>query len=524
MKISIRGSGTALIAILVVGLTAAAGFDVSEIGGAQAALYGPVNVTNSPAWDASCSLIQDSTGTYWIAFGSDRSGNNDIWITSSADGLSWSAPTQVTLSHSYDRDPSLIRARDGRLIIGFTTNRLGSWDVYLTESHDNGNTWSAPIKIAGVYPAGDDCVTLIEASDGYLYVAYTSRGGGISNGIGLITSKDNWTKRTLIQSGYYIGYPSLIETADNKLIVAYCEIIVPSCDLFFYQSDDMGNTWSQIAHVSTSSRDVLPCLIQDSSGMFWVAYRSTLGGVWSILYRTSYDAVTWTDPETFVSSTFTSEGPSLIESASGMMKIAWSSDVSGDSEVYFDNLIPDSDGDGIPDAQDNCPYNYNPEQEDYDQDGLGDVCDPDDDNDGVLDEEDNCPYNYNPEQEDYDQDGLGDVCDPDDDNDGIPDDVDRCPYENPQGLDANLDGCTDRVCDLADLVRSLGPHPGIENSLVKKADNACAKFNEGNIQAAMNILNAFINEVQAQKGKKISEENADMLIQYALNVIKLLST
>jgi len=35
----------------------------------------------------------------------------------------------------------------------------------------------------------------------------------------------------------------------------------------------------------------------------------------------------------------------------------------------------DSDGDGIPDDQDNCPYTYNPEQEDDDNDDVGDACD-----------------------------------------------------------------------------------------------------------------------------------------------------
>ena len=36
-----------------------------------------------------------------------------------------------------------------------------------------------------------------------------------------------------------------------------------------------------------------------------------------------------------------------------------------------DDLVPDSDGDGIPDNEDNCPQVPNPQQVDTDGDGLG---------------------------------------------------------------------------------------------------------------------------------------------------------
>ncbi len=151
---------------------------------------------------------------------------------------------------------------------------------------------------------------------------------------------------------------------------------------------------------------------------------------------------------------------------------------------------PDADFDGIPDAVDNCPDGYNPEQEDEDEDRTGDVCDncrdvynwgqndadgdcdalkqdpsywddtkwlqdphcgdacdPDDDNDGILDDgsygdgdkcvggdtyrcDDNCQFVFNPNQTDSEYpagDGIGDVCD-------------NCPYfNNPDQVDADGD-------------------------------------------------------------------------------------
>jgi len=48
---------------------------------------------------------------------------------------------------------------------------------------------------------------------------------------------------------------------------------------------------------------------------------------------------------------------------------------------------PDADGDGVPDALDDCPQLANPDQTDLDQDGQGDLCDatPDGGGDGAID-------------------------------------------------------------------------------------------------------------------------------------------
>jgi DNA/RNA endonuclease G (NUC1)/methionine-rich copper-binding protein CopC len=118
-----------------------------------------------------------------------------------------------------------------------------------------------------------------------------------------------------------------------------------------------------------------------------------------------------------------------------------------DFDGQADCVDTDDDGDGVPDATDNCPLAANMDQADNDHDGLGDACDPDDDNDGVPDVTDNCPLSANTDQADNDHDGIGDACDSDDDNDGIPDATDNCPFiANASQADTDHDGIGD-TCD-----------------------------------------------------------------------------
>ncbi len=80
----------------------------------------------------------------------------------------------------------------------------------------------------------------------------------------------------------------------------------------------------------------------------------------------------------------------------------------------------DTDGDGLANDCDNCPFVINLTQTDSNKDGIGDECEVKDkngkwfldtDGDGKANDKDNCPFVVNVNQWDADKDGIGDECD-----------------------------------------------------------------------------------------------------------------
>ena len=121
----------------------------------------------------------------------------------------------------------------------------------------------------------------------------------------------------------------------------------------------------------------------------------------------------------------------------------------------------DLDEDGVPDVADNCSETFNPSQEDFNGNGVGDVCE-DSDQDGLWDA-DELLLGTDPTVQDTDGDGLTDSAElnlfdtnplnSDSDEDGISDGVELLVPPNNSGCPGDIDG--DHSVSVADLLLLL---------------------------------------------------------------------
>jgi hypothetical protein len=83
----------------------------------------------------------------------------------------------------------------------------------------------------------------------------------------------------------------------------------------------------------------------------------------------------------------------------------------------------------------------------------------------------------------------------------------------------------DLVTELSESIDAMSLQKGVTNSLQSKLDTALRLLedgNENNNVASVNILQAFINAVEAQRGRKIPQIDADALIAAAQEILVML--
>ncbi len=310
----------------------------------------------------------------------------------------------------------------------------------------------------------------------------------IANGVGTQTCDDNhlWGTCNLVScnTGYHAEGNTCVADPCTPGDTQACNVDHGSgnqtCAADFTWGSCLANSCDPGYHLSGTA-----CVL-DAPDIFTVqpSTGSILGGTVLEITGTCFAEVTagtvagascdFTDPDnakplTKVFFTTSSHDPGTYDVT--LTNPAGTDTLSG-SFTYVDDTIKDTDGDGVPDVNDNCPITPNPDQTNSDSDKWGDACD-------------NCPNDANRVQRDTDGDGLGNYCDTDDDGDGIldgayassPAEADNCQLvPNPDQTDSNGDFCGD-ACDPCHTGSQgydfCGCYPGLDCYCHDEFENFC---------------------------------------------------
>jgi hypothetical protein len=293
-------------------------------------------LTADIGWDNAPSIIQTEDGKVWVAWHSDRNGNEDIFYKF-FDGSSWSGETQLTTDAQNDMNPSIMQAQDGRIWVVWDTDRkLLDEDIYYRVF--DGLSWSGDTPLCTeLYPDKNPSIT--QTSDGLIWVVWSSISPAgdpelfykTFNGSGWSTEFQLTNDQNMDDED-----PAIMQAMDGKVWVAWSKKNKAKNEDVYYKTFD-GGTWSANIQLTTDSYiDSSPTITQSMNGRIWVTWSSSRKANNLNVYYKIFDGVYWTSDLQLTSAMEDDKTPSIMQATNGSIWTVWASKrVLAQYDIYY---------------------------------------------------------------------------------------------------------------------------------------------------------------------------------------------
>jgi uncharacterized repeat protein (TIGR02543 family) len=216
---------------------------------------------------------RDSEGNIWATWHAGATSNKDIYVnklTAGSEAFEYSI--KLTDSTADHRNPTIAVGNDDKLYVAWQDSRRGNWDIYVSTSTDGVN-WSAETRVTDsndnqYYPA-----IVVDNSNNVYIVWEDSRNG--NQDIYIAKSNNGFVSTTVSQITSDLAYqsePAIAVDSDNTVYVVWTDTRNSKNDIYGAASNN--GPWTNIPIINTEDSQSSPAIATEDVGsilhLVWV--------------------------------------------------------------------------------------------------------------------------------------------------------------------------------------------------------------------------------------------------------------
>lgn len=234
-----------------------------------------VNSESDNSSDGMPLTARDSNGDIWAAWHAGQTGNRDIYIgklTTGADNFGSSV--QLTSNAADQCNAAIAIDADNKLYVVWQDNRGGTWDIYISTSA-NGTTWSTERPVADANGNQTNPAIVIDGSSSKnIYVVWQDDQAG-NQDIYVASSSNDFATKTVSQitsDSSDQTEPAIAANSDNTIYVVWTDARGGSNNIYGAASNS--GPWTNVAIVNKANNQSSPAIAAEAAGsilhLLWV--------------------------------------------------------------------------------------------------------------------------------------------------------------------------------------------------------------------------------------------------------------
>jgi hypothetical protein len=290
----------------------------------------------------------DSEGNIWVAWHSGATGNKDIYVNKLAAGArDFGDSIKLTNSTADQRNPAIAIGSDDKLYVAWQDSRNGNWDIYVSTSTDGVN-WSAERRVTDSNDNQINPDIIINRSlPNNAYIAWEdSRNGNQDIYIGASSNGFVTTTASQITSDLSSQVePAIAVDSDNTVYVVWTDRRNSGNNDIYGAASNSG-PWTNIPIVTEDESQSSPVIATESVGsilhLAWVDYRAGENDIYYAKTSGGLPASPLTGSNIIDEPNSDQKRPAIaVDGSTGSnlrIFVCWEDDRNGDNDLYLSEV------------------------------------------------------------------------------------------------------------------------------------------------------------------------------------------